>query len=243
MSTRRWVLTPRTTGGFALALSLSLAACLGGPDEPFPARCVASVLGAVLGATTLLELNRRTRRQMGTDEHEQRASRAEVTRVEAERAALVRVAEDARTQAAAANHMKDEFLSMLSHELRSPLHATLGWLAILKKGVASGRNVDRAVETIERNVKLQAQLVNDSARRLAHRLRQAGAGGGAGRSGRGGPHQRRPRPPRRRGQGGVALVLPRAHARFWCSATRSGSSRWWATCWRTPSSSPRRAAG
>ena len=46
-----------------------------------------------------------------------------------------------------ANRAKDEFLAVLSHELRSPLHAMLGWLSILKKGVATGQNVDRAIET------------------------------------------------------------------------------------------------
>jgi len=165
MSTRRWVLTPRTTGGFALAVSLSLAACLGNPDEPALARRLATLTAALLAAATLLELNRQTRRQLSADEEHRHLLRIEAARVdatkEAEREALMRVAEHAQTQAEAANLVKDEFLSILSHELRSPLHAMLGWLAILKKGVASGRNVERAVETIERNVKLQAQLVND----------------------------------------------------------------------------------
>jgi PAS domain S-box-containing protein len=68
---------------------------------------------------------------------------------------------DARAQAEAASRAKDEFLAVLSHELRSPLHAVLGWLSILKKGLAAGRDVARAVATVERNVHLQARLVND----------------------------------------------------------------------------------
>ncbi len=83
MSMRPWVLTPRTTGGFALAVSLSLAACLGGPDEPMLARRLATLLGAMLVAATLLELNRHTRRQMVLDEEHRRQGRAEATRVEA----------------------------------------------------------------------------------------------------------------------------------------------------------------
>ncbi len=67
----------------------------------------------------------------------------------------------AKAQAEAANRSKDEFLAVLSHEMRSPLHATLGWLAILKKGLAQGRDVSRAVAAVERNAGLQSQLVND----------------------------------------------------------------------------------
>jgi PAS domain S-box-containing protein len=67
----------------------------------------------------------------------------------------------AQEQAEAANLAKDQFLAVLSHELRSPLHAMLGWLSILKKNLAAGRNVDRAVEILERNVGLQARMVDD----------------------------------------------------------------------------------
>lgn len=67
----------------------------------------------------------------------------------------------AQEQAESANRAKDEFLAVLSHELRSPLHAMSGWLSILKKSLATGRSVDRAVEIIERNVRLQSQIVND----------------------------------------------------------------------------------
>ncbi len=67
----------------------------------------------------------------------------------------------AQAESESANHAKDEFLAVLSHELRSPLHAALGWLAILKKGLAAGHDVGRAVDTVERNLQLQARLVND----------------------------------------------------------------------------------
>ena len=67
----------------------------------------------------------------------------------------------ARAQAEAANRAKDEFLAVLSHEMRSPLHATLGWLSILKSGLAQGRDVSRAIATVERNARLQTQIVDD----------------------------------------------------------------------------------
>jgi PAS domain S-box-containing protein len=67
----------------------------------------------------------------------------------------------ARAEAEDANRAKDEFLAVLSHELRSPLHAMLGWLSILKKSIATGRSVERPLETVERNVQLLARLVDD----------------------------------------------------------------------------------
>ena len=75
---------------------------------------------------------------------------------------LLTIAEHARAEAEKANRTKDEFLAMLSHELRSPMNAMLGWIRILK--TAGARDTDlvrRAVETIERNIVVQAQTVND----------------------------------------------------------------------------------
>ena len=67
----------------------------------------------------------------------------------------------AREQAEAANRIKDEFLAVLSHELRSPLNPILGWTRLLRTGKNSQEIIDRALETIERNAKLQAQLIED----------------------------------------------------------------------------------
>jgi signal transduction histidine kinase/ActR/RegA family two-component response regulator len=75
---------------------------------------------------------------------------------------LLAIAENAREAAETANRTKDEFLAMISHELRAPMHAMFGWIRILK--TAGSRDADlvgRAVETLERNVKIQAQTVND----------------------------------------------------------------------------------
>ena len=75
---------------------------------------------------------------------------------------LLAIAEDARADAEKANRTKDEFLAMLSHELRSPMNAMLQWIQILK--TAGAQEIDlvrRAVETIERNIGVQAQTVND----------------------------------------------------------------------------------
>ena len=60
-----------------------------------------------------------------------------------------------------ANRIKDEFLAVLFHELRSPLNAILGWAKLLRTRKFDQATVNRAMETIERNAKLQTQLIED----------------------------------------------------------------------------------
>jgi CheY-like chemotaxis protein len=74
---------------------------------------------------------------------------------------LAEQASAAQNRAEAANHAKDEFLAALSHELRTPLNAILGWTHMLRRGGLTGAAADRALEVIERNAKLQTQLIAD----------------------------------------------------------------------------------
>ena len=67
----------------------------------------------------------------------------------------------ARAEAETANRMKDEFLATVSHELRTPLNAIIGWSHMLRRGNLDDETKTRALETIERNAKSQAQLVED----------------------------------------------------------------------------------
>jgi hypothetical protein len=67
----------------------------------------------------------------------------------------------AREVAEHANRIKDEFLAILSHELRSPLNPILGWAKLLQVKQMSAEVTTRALETIERNARLQAQLIDD----------------------------------------------------------------------------------
>jgi PAS domain S-box-containing protein len=67
----------------------------------------------------------------------------------------------ARAEAEAANRSKDEFLSMVSHELRTPLASMLSWVAVLRQGKLAPEQIQRALETIERSGKVQAELIND----------------------------------------------------------------------------------
>ncbi|MBW4647487.1 MAG: response regulator [Kastovskya adunca ATA6-11-RM4] len=69
--------------------------------------------------------------------------------------------QEARLQAEAANQMKDEFIALLSHELRTPLNSILGWSRLLRTRSFDENTMARALETIERNAKSQAQLIED----------------------------------------------------------------------------------
>uniref|UniRef100_B8HS58 histidine kinase n=1 Tax=Cyanothece sp. (strain PCC 7425 / ATCC 29141) TaxID=395961 RepID=B8HS58_CYAP4 len=77
------------------------------------------------------------------------------------RAQLYEAERQARAEAEQANRVKDEFLAVLSHELRSPLNPILGWTKLLQSQPFSPDKAAKALATIERNVKLQAQLIED----------------------------------------------------------------------------------
>lgn len=67
----------------------------------------------------------------------------------------------AQERAEAANRVKDEFLAIVSHELRTPLNPILGWSKLLCHGKVNATTTKAALETIERNARLQAQLIDD----------------------------------------------------------------------------------
>ena len=80
---------------------------------------------------------------------------------EEERAASLLRERDARQHAEEADRLKDEFLATLSHELRTPLTSILGWASMIRNGEVEGSNASRAIETIERNARSQARLIDD----------------------------------------------------------------------------------
>ena len=78
-----------------------------------------------------------------------------------ERAQLLESERAARSQAERASRMKDEFLATLSHELRTPLNAVLGWAHILRTGKLKVEELKQGLDTIERNARVQAQIIED----------------------------------------------------------------------------------
>jgi PAS domain S-box-containing protein len=86
---------------------------------------------------------------------------SERRRAEQERVELLKREQAARSEAEAANRLKDEFLATVSHELRTPLTAIVGWSSMLRTNSFSAESTARALETIERNAKTQTQIVED----------------------------------------------------------------------------------
>ncbi|MEA5504369.1 PAS domain-containing protein [Halotia wernerae UHCC 0503] len=81
--------------------------------------------------------------------------------LETERNQLLQLEQAARAEAEAANQTKDEFVAMVAHDLRSPLHAILGWTEMLQTRKLDAVTTARALETIERSAKSQAKLLED----------------------------------------------------------------------------------
>jgi PAS domain S-box-containing protein len=78
-----------------------------------------------------------------------------------EREALLQSERTARTEAERLGRLKDEFLATLSHELRTPLSAIVGWGTLLRRLPPGSPDHTKGLQTIERNARVQAQIIND----------------------------------------------------------------------------------
>lgn len=76
-------------------------------------------------------------------------------------ARLYEAIQSERTALEEAARLKDEFLAVLSHELRSPLNATLGWAQMLRGGKLDAPTQAMAIETIERSARVQSRIIGD----------------------------------------------------------------------------------
>jgi PAS domain S-box-containing protein len=113
-----------------------------------PLRCRETTLGAISFVSA-----ESSRRFSATDLALAEAL-ANVAALAVDNARLYRSAQEA-------NRSKDEFLAVVSHELRTPLNAVLGWAHLLKTGSLPADKRLRALDTIERNARAQAQLIDD----------------------------------------------------------------------------------
>ncbi|NDJ20184.1 response regulator [Nostoc sp. B(2019)] len=64
-------------------------------------------------------------------------------------------------QAQEANRIKDEFLAIVSHELRTPLNSMIGWVHMIRNRKLDAATISKALETIERNAKIQTKVIDD----------------------------------------------------------------------------------
>ncbi|WP_206755514.1 PAS domain-containing protein, partial [Trichocoleus sp. FACHB-262] len=116
------------------------------------------VQGRLLGTLSFASL---TRTQFTIEEADLLQVISEQVAIALERAELVASLEQQAEELRQANRVKDEFLAVLSHELRSPLNPILGWTKLLQTGRFDAQKTKQALEIIERNVRQQTQLIDD----------------------------------------------------------------------------------
>ena len=85
----------------------------------------------------------------------------EQKRAIAERDRLLEAERAARAEAERASRVKDEFLAMVSHELRTPLNAILSWTELMMRGRDDPKILERGLDVVARNTRVQAQLISD----------------------------------------------------------------------------------
>jgi len=113
--------------------------------------------GNIVGAAKIAhDITRRRQAERALQERE-----AQLSKLVAEREFVLGSERAARSEAERLSYLKDEFLATLSHELRTPLNAIQGWATLLKQRDVREKELHRGLEVIERNVRVQADIIND----------------------------------------------------------------------------------
>ena len=158
------VLTRERSGPWAGLHGLHVLEPLGNVillGRPVPVMTLVSTLRAALRARRRQYEVRDHLAERARTEQALRASEARLTQLVASETAARREAEQGRAGAEGSNRAKDQFLATLSHELRSPLSAILTWAQMLRTGALDAEKTTRALESIERNARLQVRLIED----------------------------------------------------------------------------------
>lgn len=142
--------------------TLGHPAVLVGPDNGLRPQSSLSapmaVMGRIIGTIEVQTYEKAAYR----DEHATAMRMAaNLTAVAIENVRLLERESTSRASAEESNRLKDEFLATVSHELRTPLTAILGWSRMLQGGSLDSEMAARAIETIKRNAKAQAQIIDD----------------------------------------------------------------------------------
>jgi PAS domain S-box-containing protein len=117
-----------------------------------------SVMGRIIGTIEVQSYEEAAYR----DEHATAMRMAaNLTAVAIENVRLLERESTARASAEESNRLKDEFLATVSHELRTPLTAILGWSRMLQGSTLETETAIRAIDSIKRNAKAQAQIIDD----------------------------------------------------------------------------------
>ncbi len=133
-----------------------------GPDNGLRPQSSLAVPMAVMGRITgTIEIQSYERRAFSDEHVTAMLMAANLSAVAIENVRLLQRESSARAAAEESNRLKDEFLATVSHELRTPLTAILGWSRMLEAGSISDPMTSRALETIRRNAKAQAQIIDD----------------------------------------------------------------------------------
>ncbi|BAU10045.1 GAF sensor hybrid histidine kinase [Leptolyngbya sp. NIES-3755] len=114
--------------------------------------------GRALG---VLSFGSRSRTSFTIEEQELMQAAADQIAIALDRSDLVKSLQFRSEQLAKSNQIKDEFLAVLSHELRTPLNPILGWSQLLRQRKFDQAGLEKALEIIERNAKIQINLIDD----------------------------------------------------------------------------------